>query len=99
MINHLDDSIDGHWYLDINTQNQYGFGVAQLFDHDLEIDLIAEPVYSHYLQPMYRAAGIDEHLQIIAKFYFYFSHDVEVTGFAFLEEYNSKPVFKLEFDP
>ena len=48
---------------------------------------------------MYRAAGIDEHLQIIAKFYFYFSHDVEVTGFVFLDEKDSKPVFKLEFDP
>ena len=72
--------------------------MAQLLNHNLQLELIGQPLYAQ--QPNYAAAGIDEHLQIIVKFYFNFSHNVGITtGFAFLHEKDSKPVFKLEFDP
>ena len=66
-------------------------------DFDLQVDLIAQPVAAG--QPNYKAVGIDEHLQVISKFSYYFSHDVEVTGYAVLDDYTPSPLFKLEFDP
>ena len=73
--------------------------MAYFFDHDLQIDLIAQPVDAiQPNQPNYKAAGIDEHLQIIAKFSYFFSHDVEVTGYAVLDVKYPRPLFKLEFN-
>lgn len=73
--------------------------MAYIFDYDIQIDLIAQPVDAIYPnQPNYRAVGIDEHLQIIAKFSYFFSHDVDVTGYAVLDKRFPRPLFKLEFD-
>ena len=81
----FDGSIAGSWHLVIN-QHQYALGMAQFFDHDLQLDLIGEPANKLALtDPDYRSVGIDEHLQIIAKFSYFFSHDVEVWGYGLLE--------------
>ena len=68
-------------------QHQYALEMANFFDHDLQLDLIGEPATKLALtDPDYRAVGIDEHLQIIARFAYFFSYDVQVTGYGLLEE-------------